>query len=245
MRLPTVLVVEPAESCGAGRLGDWLTDAGLLLDRRTLGSGTALPDPGTYAAALVMGGPMGAYDDAAHPELAAVRDLLRTCVRTRLPTLGICLGGQLLAAALGGQVRRGDDGPEIGPGLVAKRDSSAGDRLFGAVPFTPDVLQWHWDAITELPAGATLLASSTRYPYQAFRVGEAAWGTQFHVETTPDTVRAWAAEDAARLTAEGWDVDAALARWDLDTLHEDLAEVWRPFARRFAELVREREHARR
>ena len=67
-------------------------------------------------------------------------------------------------------------GPEFGPALVAKRDVSAGDPLFGPVPFTPDVLQWHWDEITELPAGATLLASSSRYANQAFRVGEDARG---------------------------------------------------------------------
>ena len=121
---------------------------------------------------------------------------------------------------------------------MAKRDVSAGDPLFGPVPFTPDVLQWHWDEITTLPAGATLLASSTRYPNQAFRVGERAWGLQFHVETTPEMVRTWAAGDRDRLAGEGWDVDAALASWDLDTLHADLEEVWQPFASRYAELVR-------
>jgi GMP synthase (glutamine-hydrolysing) len=244
MRLPTVLVVEPAESSRAGRLGEWLAGAGLLLDVRAAGDGP-LPDPGSYAAVLVTGGPMGAYDDAEHPWLPAVRDLLRTAVREQVPTLGVCLGGQLLAAALGGQVRRGDEGPEIGPALVAKRDVAAADRLFGPVPFTPDVLQWHYDVITRLPAGATLLASSVRYEVQAFRVGESAWGTQFHVETTPEQVRQWAAEDAALLAEEGWDVEAALARWDLEAVHEDLREVWQPFAQRFAEVAREREYARR
>lgn len=244
MRLPTALVVEPADSTGAGRLGDWLRDAGLLLDSRAPAAGP-LPDPGSYAAVVVMGGPMGAYDDEAHPWLPAVRDLLRTAVAQQVPTLGICLGGQLLAGALGGQVRPGDEGPEIGPALVAKRDVAASDRLFGPVPFTPDVLHWHYDVVTRLPAGATLLASSTRYEVQAFRVGESAWGTQFHVETTPEQVRRWAAADAGRLAEEGWDVDAALARWDLETVHEDLREVWEPFARRFAELAREREFARR
>jgi GMP synthase-like glutamine amidotransferase len=244
MRLPTALVVEPAESAGAGRLGDWLRDAGLLLDSRAPAAGP-LPDLGSYAALVVMGGPMGAYDDEAHPWLSGVRDLLRTAVAGQVPTLGICLGGQLLAGALGGQVRPADEGPEIGPALVAKRDVAAADRLFGPVPFTPDVLQWHYDVITRLPAGATLLASSVRYEVQAFRVGEMAWGTQFHVETTPDQVRRWAAEDAALLAGEGWDVEAALARWDLETVHADLEEVWQPVAQRFAELAREREYARR
>ena len=243
MRLPTALVVEPTDSTGAGRLGGWLRDAGLLLDRRP---GTDLPDPESYSAVVVMGGAMGAYDDDAHPWLPGVRDLLRVAVGAGLPTLGVCLGGQLLAGALGGQVRPGDEGPEIGPGLVAKRDTAATDPLFGPVPFTPDVLQWHYDSVTELPAGATLLASSTRYPHQAFRVGEAAWGLQFHIETTPETVRRWAAADADLLAREyDWDVLAALARWDLERVHADLEDVWRPFAQRFAELARVREYARR
>ena len=235
--------MEPAESSGAGRLGDWLRDAGLLLDRR---AGTDLPDPESYAAVVVMGGAMGAYDDEAHPWLGGVRDLLRTAVGAGVPTLGVCLGGQLLAGALGGQVRPGDEGPEVGPGLVAKRDTAASDPLFGLVPFTPDVLQWHFDVVTELPAGSTLLASSTRYPHQAFRVGEAAWGIQFHIETDPATVRRWAAVDADQLRSEyDWDVSAALNRWDLERLHADLEEVWRPFVQRFAEVARSREYAQR
>jgi len=243
VRLPTALVVEPAGSTGVGRLGDWLRDAGLLLDVRT---GADRPELGSYAAVVVMGGPMGAYEDEAYPWLPGVRDLLRTAVGARVPTLGICLGGQLLAGALGGRTRAGDEGPEIGPGLVAKRDSAAGDPLFGPVPFTPDVLQWHLDVVTELPAGAALLASSTRYPHQAFRVGDAAWGTQFHIETTPQTVRRWAQADADLLARDhDWDVLAALERWDLERFHADLEDVWRPFAQRFAELARAQEYARR
>lgn len=245
MHLPTVLVVEPDRSCAVGRLGDWLADAGLLLDVRSGEEGAALPAPRSYSALVVMGGSMGAYDDEAYPWLPAVRDLLRVAVGERVPTLGICLGGQLLAGALGGRIRPGDEGPEIGPALVAKRDAAAGDRLFGSVPFTPDVLQWHWDVVDRLPDGATLLASSTRYPNQAFRVGETAWGTVFHVETVPEQVRGWIAEDTELFAEHGWDLPATAAHWDLDAFHADLAEVWQPFAQRFAEMARERDAARR
>jgi GMP synthase (glutamine-hydrolysing) len=238
VQLPTLLVVQHSPTESLARLGGWLSGAGMLLDVRTPYDGSALPGLGGFAGVVVMGGSMGAYDDADAPWLPATRDLLRDAVAGGVPVLGVCLGGQLLAGALGGQVRPGDEGPEIGPGLVAKRDVAAGDPLFGPVPFTPDVLQWHWDEIVTLPAGAVLLASSPRYANQAFRYGETAWGLQFHIETTADLVRSWAEEDRATLAAEGRDVDALLAGWDLDTLHADLEEAWQPFAVRFAEITR-------
>jgi GMP synthase-like glutamine amidotransferase len=238
VQLPTLLVIQHSPTESLARLGGWLSDAGMLLDVRTPYDGSALPGPGGFAGVVVMGGSMGAYDDVDAPWLPATRDLLRDAVAAGVPVLGVCLGGQLLAGALGGQVKPADEGPEIGPGLVAKRDVAAGDPLFGPTPFTPDVLQWHWDEIVTLPAGAVLLASSTRYPNQAFRYGETAWGLQFHIETTADLVRAWAEEDRARLEDEGRDVDALLERWDLDSLHADLEEVWQPFAVRFAEVAR-------
>ena len=245
MRLPTVLVVESSPTDPAGPLGEWLSDAGLLLDVRRPYAGETLPGLGGFSALLVLGGEMGAHDDDVAPWLPATRDLLRDAVRDGVPTLGVCLGGQLLAAATGGRVAPGADGPEIGPGLVAKRDVAAEDRIFRRVPFTPDVLQWHFDVVAELPPGAVGLASSTRYPNQAFRVGERAWGIQFHIETTPEIVRSWAAGDALRLAGIGYDLPAAVARWDLEALHRDLADSWQPFAGRFAEVVREREHATR
>jgi GMP synthase (glutamine-hydrolysing) len=244
VRLPTLLVVQHSPTESLARLGGWLSGAGMLLDVRTPYDGSALPGLGGFAGVVVMGGAMGAYDDAVAPWLPATRDLLRDAVAARVPVLGVCLGGQLLAGALGGQVRPGDEGPEIGPGLVAKRDVAAADPLFGPVPFTPDVLQWHWDEITSLPAGAVLLASSPRYANQAFRYGDSAWGLQFHIETTPELVRSWAEEDRDRLEAAGWDLDALLARWDLDALHADLEETWQPFARRFAETARQHAAAR-
>jgi GMP synthase (glutamine-hydrolysing) len=246
VRLPTALVVQHSAGDGIASLGDWLGEAGLLLDVLRPYDGTAVPEsPAGYAAVIVLGGSMAAWDDETAPWLPATRDLLRAATAGGLPVLGVCLGAQLLAAALGGRVDRGEAGPEIGPGLVAKRDVAAQDRLFRPIPFTPDVLQWHWDQITALPPGATLLASSTRYPHQAFRVGERTWGLQFHVETTPEMVRRWAVEDAAALAGVGIDVDALLARWDLDEVHADLAEVWQPFAARFVEVVREAEYAAR
>ena len=115
---------------------------------------------------------------AGHPAIAG-----HPRSRTATPTLGVCLGGQLLAAATGGTVRKGADGPEIGAYLTAKRDAAMDDPLFADVPMTPDVMQYHYDVVATLPQGAVLLLSSTGYPNQAWRQGPAAWGVQFHLET--------------------------------------------------------------
>jgi GMP synthase-like glutamine amidotransferase len=167
------------------------------------------------------------------PWLPALRALLRAAVADEIPTLGICLGAQLLAAANGGRVERNADGPEYGAQLVAKRTAAAQDPLFRALPIAPDVVQWHVDAVTVLPPGAIELASSPVCANQAFRLGRLAWGIQFHIETTPELVRSWAAADAAAL--EGYDVERLLTR--SDAVHDDLAETWRPFVREFAAIV--------
>lgn len=228
------LVVENSVTDPAGRVGEWLTGAGLALEVIRPYDGDPLPAGANgYCALVVLGGEMAAYDDGATPWLPALRALLREAVGVGLPVLAICLGGQLLAEALGGQVEPAADGPELGAALVAKRDAAADDPLFGPIPFMPDVLQWHYDAITALPPNAILLASSPRYPFQAFRVGPRAWGVQFHIETTPELVRQWARDDA--LAELGVDEDELLAR--AVAVHADIEEVWRPVVERFAGLA--------
>ena len=221
-----VLVVEVHPSDPVGRLGDWLDEADVELDVVT----EARPLDG-YAGLVVLGGPQTANDG----ELEPIRQLLRDAVSAELPTLGVCLGGQLLAAANGGTVGPNPDGPEIGAQLIAKRGAASTDPLFGPLPITPDVLQWHFDAIRALPPGAVQLASSPMCEHQAFRLGRLAWGLQFHIETTPAIVRAWADEDASILPDH--DLDLIVSR--SVALHDDIAQVWRPFAHAFAGIVRD------
>lgn len=232
--MPVVLVVQPDPSDPIGPLGDWLRDAGVELrvcEAWQPGALDAALDG--VAGVIVLGGGMNCEDDTAAPWLADVRALLRDAAVAELPTLGICLGAQLLAVAHGGRVQRNPDGPEYGAQLVAKRAAASTDPLLGELPITPDVLQWHVDAITRLPAGAVLLASSPTCEVQAFRLGRLTWGLQFHIETTPAVVHAWAEEDADAL--DGYDVPAILAR--SDAAHADIAETWRPFAAAFAAAV--------
>lgn len=229
-----ILVVTPSEEAPPARVAEWLTAAGGEVDVVAPAREELPADMGSYSALVVMGGAMSALDDLDHPWLAGVRGLLSDAVSSRTPTLGVCLGGQLLAAATGGQVRPGRKGAEVGTSLVAKRDAATEDVLLGDLPMTPDVLQFHNDEIAALPPSAQLLASSPMYDNQAFRVGEYAWGLQFHIETDTDVVLAWAAQhpDMAESARSG-----QLQREWLDAFHEDLAQTWQPIIERFARLA--------
>jgi GMP synthase (glutamine-hydrolysing) len=230
-----LLVVQNAAEDPPARLGEWLADADVELDVREMFAGAALPPDLTgHSGVLVLGGAMGARDDDVAPWLPAVRELLRGSLRDEVPTLGICLGAQLLAVALGGEVIVGPDGPELGAQLIAKRAASATDALFRELPITPDVIQWHFDVISRLPPGAVLLATSPVYEVQAFRAGRVCWALQPHIETTPETVRDWAASDRDRVDV---DLDELVRR--SDAAHADVEETWRPFVHRFAEVLRD------
>ncbi len=129
---------------------------------------------------VVMGGPMSARSDDGFPSRTAEIALLRAAVDAGIPTLGVCLGAQLLAAAGGGTVEPGT-GLEVGWGEVELTDEAATDPLLAGIRGALPVLHWHGETFT-LPPGAVLLASSDRYAHQAFRLGAAAWGLQFHLE---------------------------------------------------------------
>jgi len=236
----TALIIENDPSDDLRRLGEWLTEAGLELTVVRPYAGDPLPETlDEHVALVVLGGDQSAYPNAAGdpgaPWFPAVEGLLRKAVRHHVPTLGVCLGGQLLATAHGGLVERSTSGPEIGPGLVGRRDAADGDPLFRYVPLLPDVVQWHSDEITELPIGAVLLAASSRYPHQAFRLGDRAWGLQFHIECDADMIAAWTRTDVAGLTELGYDAEAVVAA--TAAVLADVEEVWQPFAARFAALA--------
>ena len=231
-----VLVITHSPTEGAANVGTWLVEAGAELTVVEPWNGHDLPtDLSSYDALVVMGGPQQAYDDASAPWLAQTKVLLRQAVSQRLATLGVCLGAQLLAEATGGRVAPGATGIEAGVRLVAKRDAAWDDELFRDVPFTPTVVQWHEDAIVDLPPGAVHLAASSRYDNQAFRLGDRAWGLQFHIETTPEMLRHWGAHYGRRVEELGLD-PVALAERAVEELPE-VEACWRPAVERFAALA--------
>jgi GMP synthase-like glutamine amidotransferase len=228
-------VIENDPSDDPRRLGEWLTEAGLQLTVLRPHAGDALPETlDDYLALIVLGGDQSVAGEGA-PWFAALEGLLRKAVRNRVPTLGVCLGGQLLANAHGGLVERSTSGPEIGPGLVGKRDAADTDPLFKWVPLLPDVIQWHSDEITELPLAAVLLAASSRFPHQAFRLGDRAWGLQFHIECDAEMIASWTVSDRVLLDELGFDPDVVVGA--VAEILNDVEEVWQPFAARFAALA--------
>lgn len=152
-------------------------------------AGDAFPPLGALGGVVVLGGPMGVHDDGAHPWLVAERSWMAEAVAAGLPTVGICLGAQQLAMALGAAVTTGP-APEVGLGAVALTDQGLADDVLGpAGPELPAV-HWHADTFT-LPEGAALLASSAPYPNQVFRYGARVFGLQCHLEVDADLARCW------------------------------------------------------
>ena len=201
VHVATLLVVEHEESCPPGLLADAAQDAGVALWRVAAGTGEPLPDDAELAGVdgvAVLGGSMDVGDLPDFPHLGAVMELIRRAAARALPTLGICLGAQLAAAALGGRAYRGDAGLEVGWTPVTLTAAGRSDAVLGALRHDrrhgdgedgPRVFQWHHDTY-DLPPGATLLARGDRYHNQAFRLGSVV-AVQFHPEVDADLIRRW------------------------------------------------------
>lgn len=238
--LRRLLAIQNAESSGLGRFHDWWVADGLELQVIRAFAGELIPDPTDYQALVLLGGGLLPDADATAGWLPRERAVTAAAVLGGMPVLGICLGGQLLAHTCGGAVAARHGRPESGSTELTRLAAADDDPLFGPMPPTFRAIEHRVDAITALPADAVWLASSRDCPIQGFRIGPCAWGLQFHPEVGADRVQHWGRE---RLRQQGFDPDQILTQARLD---EPAAQaLWRAFAARFAQIVRDRGDADR
>jgi GMP synthase-like glutamine amidotransferase len=226
-----VLIRQHVESAPAGLLAAWLDARGIgyEVDRSWLGA--PLPDPGGYAFVASLGHDRMA-GDTHDPAVAAERELLELAVAREVPVLGLCYGGQVLAAVLGARV-----GPAPVPELGWREIETDDPSLVPAGPW----LEWHFERFIT-PPGATELAR-TPEASQAFRLGPHL-GVQFHPEATVDIVAGWASADAERLSSLGIDDGASLLTASRERLAAAEAAAFRLFDA-FLAGVRDADHFRR
>jgi GMP synthase-like glutamine amidotransferase len=166
-----------------------------------------VPPQTDFDALIIMGGPMGVYDEATRPWLITEKLFIKQTVQAGKRVLGICLGSQLLAEVLGGRVFK-NAYREIGWWPVTRRPDCAGSLLASDFPDQADVFHWHGDTFT-LPEGAQLLCSSTGCRNQGFVWNEQVLALQFHLETTLLDAESWLAQDTDELDGSRYVQDAA------------------------------------
>ena len=199
--MATVACLHHLENPFTGHAGAVLEDAGIDLVDVDLRRGDPLPELDTVDGLLSYGGEQSVAEIERYPYLVAEADLLREAVERGVPLFGICLGGQLLAHALGGSVRA-MSARSVAWKAIDALPAAADDVAFGSVPAGARALHWNEDSF-EPPAGAVELLARVGEGCEAFRMGERAWGIQFHPEVTPEALDGWYRDDADWLAEAG------------------------------------------
>ncbi len=185
------LVFQHMDHDHPGRFLDYFAEDGIIPEPVRLFEGQEIPNLAPYDFLFVLGGAQDTWQEDIYPWLAAEKQAIREWVSLRArPYFGVCLGHQLLATALGGDVAPAEEG-EVGVFDVALTEQGAAHPLMQGVAPSGKVMQWHMAEVKRVPDGASVLASSERVPVQALAVGEHAMSTQFHCEFTPQTVAGW------------------------------------------------------
>jgi GMP synthase-like glutamine amidotransferase len=184
-----VLIVKHVEIEGPGTIEDCLKEERIPYQILNLESGIHLPKLDDFSTIIILGGPMNVYEEDRYPFLREEDLFIKEAIQRGKAVLGICLGAQLLAKALGAKVTKAPV-KEIGWYDVTLTKAGSDDPLFSRFPKTFPVFQWHEDTF-DIPAAGKLIASSNPIPHQAFRYGENAYGLQFHLEVTEQMIRDW------------------------------------------------------
>lgn len=191
---PRLLLFQHVDYCPPGTFGDFLATDGIAPTVVDFSVGAEIPHLEDFDILIVLGGPMDVWQEDAHPWLIREKAAIRRWVEELdKPYLGVCLGHQLLADSIGGNVGPADT-PEVGLLDIGLNDWGQGHPLFQGFGTSKRAVQWHYAEVKALPHHARVLASTSACPVTAFTVGSAAFGIQYHVEATDDLVGQWSAE---------------------------------------------------
>jgi GMP synthase (glutamine-hydrolysing) len=231
-----ILVIQPELDDPPHLFGAWLEEAGATLEVCQPSGGDAMPTLDGYAGLLVLGGAMSANDDDVLGWIAPVKELIRDAVAEGLPTLGICLGHQLIGAALGGRVAPNPLGQQVGLVPLRWTEAAHDDRLFAGLATPRRGVQWNYDLVVEPPADAVVLARTEPGEIQAVRYGPSAWGVQLHPEVDETIVGTWVSDsERTELAERGLDADLLLA--EIREARGEPDHAWAPLAAGFADVV--------
>ncbi len=194
----SILIIKNIESEGPGTIEDYLKGKKISYGIVELGAGEILPSLDNIDTLIILGGPMGVYEMDKYPHLRTCSRLIREAINREIKILGICLGAQMIAYCLGGNVFLGNE-KEIGWHYIELTGEGIKDPLMRQLAIHPTVgdfwrrfkvFHWHGDTF-DLPADTVLLASSKIYKNQAFRYGNNVYGFQFHIEVTREMINEW------------------------------------------------------
>ena len=207
-----ILITEHLANEGSGRIGSSLLARGIKLDVRRTWNGDTLPDDlSEYGGVIAMGGPMNTHEVSEYSWMRREMEILREMHEKERPVVGVCLGCQMLAVALGGEVGPMEGGREIGWHEMRMAFPGTVEAVYAGMPWKQMQFHWHSYEVKKLPSGAVPLAFSEQCKIQAFKAGLRSYGFQYHFEVMEDQIHDFSQIGAKERLAAGIDHGALMA----------------------------------